>query len=86
MKREDVLQKAIRAVSYDREAEYGSPESNFELTADLWSDYLRTDITMHDVAIMMILLKVARATHGESHEDNYIDIAGYAALAAEVCK
>lgn len=38
-----------------------------------------------DVAMMMILLKVARDVSGESKRDNLVDIAGYAACAAE-CK
>ena len=37
-----------------------------------------------DVAIMMILLKIARIQTGTFKPDNYIDIAGYAACAAEV--
>lgn len=35
-----------------------------------------------DVAIMMILLKIARIQTGTFKPDNYIDIAGYAACAA----
>ena len=35
------------------------------------------------VAMMMILLKVARDVSGESKRDNLIDIAGYAACAEE---
>jgi len=40
-------------------------------------------IKAHDVAMMMVLLKVAR-TNGQKKIDNYIDIAGYAALAARL--
>lgn len=86
MKREEILQKAMKAVSYDREAEYGSPKSNFEIISNLWSDYLMVDITPQDVPVMMALLKLARTSRGEYHADNYIDIAGYAALAAEVAE
>ncbi len=40
-------------------------------------------VEAHDVAMMMILLKVAR-TKGKKKRDNYVDIAGYAALAAKL--
>lgn len=86
MKREEILQKAMKAVSYDREAEYGSHKPNFEIISNLWSDYLMVDITPQDVPVMMALLKLARTSRGEYHADNYIDIAGYAALAAEVAE
>ena len=44
------------------------------------------EITPQDVPVMMALLKLARTSRGEYHADNYIDIAGYAALAAEVAE
>ncbi len=39
-------------------------------------------ITPHDSALMMCMLKIARALTGKKKRDNYVDIAGYAALAA----
>ena len=39
--------------------------------------------TAHDVAICMALLKIARIMHSH-HEDAYIDLAGYAAIAREI--
>ena len=61
------------------------PEDNFAIIAGLWSEYLG-DVMLEaeDVAIMMILLKIARMQTGKFKPDNYIDIAGYAACAAEV--
>ena len=38
----------------------------------------------HDVAILMALLKIARVRSGRYKADNYIDLAGYAACAAEI--
>ena len=40
--------------------------------------------TAHDVAAMMILLKVARLATSPDKWDNWVDIAGYAALGGEV--
>lgn len=40
MTRKDILESAIECVCGQREQDYGSPESNFQLIADLWNDYL----------------------------------------------
>lgn len=74
---------AIDAVCKDRENTYGSPEDNFKLIADLWSTYTGVKISPQDVSVMMILLKTARAKNS-NHDDNFVDIAGYAACAAEI--
>jgi len=85
MKRAEVLDQAKECVCGKREQDYGSPEDNFKLIADLWSDYLRgIRITAKDVAMMMVLLKVARVRNGGGSGDSYVDIAGYAACAGEL--
>ena len=83
-KREEILQKAAEAISGERDKHYGSPEDNFCRIAVLWTDYLGEQVSPTDVAMMMILLKVARTMNDATHEDNYIDIAGYAACAGEL--
>ena len=84
--RKTILDEAERCVCADREQAYGSPENNFSLIARLWREYLDTDkpITAHDVAVMMALLKIARIASGQTKEDNYVDLAGYAACAGEI--
>ena len=84
MDRKTVLEQAAICVCTDREAQYGSPENNFGIIARLWEDYTGYPITSHDVAIMMALLKVARIKSGHNKDDSYIDLAGYAACAAEL--
>lgn len=84
MNRTDILKKANEAICGDREQDYGNPESNFSLIANLWSAYLCTDISAVDVAMMMSLLKVARVKSGRMHEDNFVDGAGYFACAGEI--
>ncbi len=83
MTRKDCLMAAIDAVCNDRQHTYGKPEDNFKLIADLWSTYTGAKIGPQDVAVMMILLKTARAKNS-NHDDNFVDIAGYAACAAEI--
>ena len=84
MDRKTTLEQAISIVCQDREAQYGSPEDNFEVISALWSYYLGCDIEPHDVAMLMALLKIARIKSGRYKDDNYIDLAGYAACAAEI--
>lgn len=55
---------------------------NHQRIADLWNAYLngrRALIAPEDVAVMMILLKVARLGNGY-HRDSVVDIAGYAGV------
>lgn len=85
MTRERMLEEARRCVCGQREQNYGSPEDVFGMIAKLWSVYLETTIGPEDVAIMMIMLKIARLTGSEyQSEDSWVDIAGYAACGAEI--
>ena len=84
MNREQILEAARQIVTKDREQDYGSPEDNFGIASILWSAYLQFKVDPHDVAVMMILLKVARIASGHQKADNWIDIAGYAACGGEL--
>lgn len=82
--RQETLETALKYVTADRQAEHGSPEHTFALIATLWSAYLDEEVSPHQVAMMMALLKIARQRMNPHHTDNYIDLAGYAACAAEL--
>ncbi len=93
MTRPEILKAAERCVCGDREQDYGSPESNFARVAEFWMTYLRgkaipegVDLTIlpEDVAAMLALLKIARIASGHAKEDNWIDLAGYAACGGEI--
>jgi len=84
MKRTELLVAANTLVTKDREDSHGKPEDTFSLIARLWSEYLDHQISEVDVAMLMALLKIARQRGNNSHTDNYIDLAGYAACAAEL--
>ena len=88
MKRADVLEQAKTIVNGERDEAYGGPENNFKKIAAFWSQYLFGDadsIGPEDVAIMMMLLKVARLGASEYRSmDSWVDIAGYAACGAEI--
>ena len=80
------LDEAKKIVCNDRETQYGSPENNFQVIADLWQAYLGMDISPEDVAIMMTLMKIARIRSGSFKGDSWIDAIGYMACGAEVAK
>lgn len=82
--RTQTLEKAKACVMVDRQSTHGNPEDSFALIAKFWSDYLGYKIKDYEVAIMLGLLKIARMKHGFLHEDNYTDLAGYAACAGEL--
>ena len=77
--RRAVLLEAEEAVCSDRNKDYGDPEDNFDDIASLWSAYMRSPFTRADVAVMMMLVKVARMKTSPALKDHWVDIAGYAA-------
>ena len=84
MTRKECLEEAAKCVLMDRQTQYGGLENNFQQIADLWEAYLHVPISPLDVAMCMVMLKIARAKSAKYHADNYVDIAGYAACAAEI--
>ena len=83
MNRSDVLKQAEKTVNGDRDKEYGPPTENFAVIADLWTAYKGVEFSRVEVGIMMRLLKIARIRTGPGQADSYVDLAGYAACAAE---
>ena len=81
----EILKEAEKIVSNSREKAYGNKLANHTNIARLWSAYLDKEITAHDAAVMLALLKVARTKFGEPTEDTYVDAAAYMAIAGE-CK
>lgn len=84
MKRAELLATASDVVGKDRQATHGRPEDSFTRIARMWSAYLDIEVQPHDVAALMVLLKLARIRENPTHDDNWIDLAGYAACGSEV--
>lgn len=87
--RRDILRCAEKCVCGKREQDYGTPESNFQLIADLWNDYLKKErssivVDAMDVSMMMALMKIARIRNGGGSGDSFVDLAGYAACGGEI--
>ena len=85
----EILQRSLDIID-NRQAEYGNPRDMFALIARYWSTYLESHqktaggLAASDVAEMMALFKIARATHGENAKtaDDLIDAVGYMAFAS----
>lgn len=84
MNRTDILEAANQCITVDRAATHGDAESNFGLISAYWSAHLGRNIKPHDVAVMMTLLKLARAKSNPAHADNWIDGCGYLACGGEI--
>ena len=84
MNTKEFLQEATKLSSEQRQKDYGDKVNNHKNIARLWSAYLDTKIEAHDVAVMMVLLKIARTKLGAISKDTYIDMAAYSAIAGEI--
>ena len=90
MKAADILTTAAGMVSGERAKQHGDKAINFANIAALWNEFLsrrRTasaPLTSADVALMMVLFKVARTQTGQFNIDNALDIAGYSAIFGEL--
>ena len=85
---EDILQEAIAVIRANSD-KHGITDNSFTMIAEFWTVYLKHMATVRgwnefqadDVAQLMVLLKIARSVYGRG-KDNYIDAAGYTALAS----
>ncbi len=91
MTAKDVALKAAELVGGDRAITHGDKRANHACVAAMWNGLLearriagRSDaLDAHDVANLMEALKIARRYTGAFNPDDYVDGAGYAAVAIE---
>ena len=84
MNRQDVLREAASLISGNRDVQYGHPADNFSAIAILWEGYAGREFSLADVVAMLALVKIARLRTSPRKADSWTDLAGYAALGAEV--
>ena len=75
---------------------YGTAEENFQRIANLMtaqlglveelpnSGCLTRPLTVEDVALLMIQVKVSRLANSPTHADSWVDIAGYVNCASQI--
>lgn len=88
--RASILEQAKKLVTENRNKSYGEPENNFKRIASLWNSYLQGkhsewqfDLDPSDVAIMMVLMKIARLEENTENWDSWLDAIGYLACGAQ---
>lgn len=89
--RGSILESGIKLTEGSRNDSYGDPNINLQCQKELWDIYTKFNrfsgaehSLAHDAAIQHICAKLARIACGEpGHRDNYVDLATYAAIAAE---
>lgn len=91
MKAAEICNNAAALVGGDRATTHGDKLENHTKIAHLWNGILLAagkapdrPLDAHDVANMMEALKIARRYAGTFNPDDYIDGAGYAAVAGEI--
>tara|TARA_R110000824_G_scaffold50030_1_gene140116 strand:- start:4648 stop:5037 length:390 start_codon:yes stop_codon:yes gene_type:complete len=84
--REAVLDAAKKLICGDRSKAYGPAYDMYERIASGWSVILGAPVTKEQVGMMMVWMKISRLINTPGHSDSWIDVAGYAALTAEISK
>lgn len=87
MKALDVLERAISLIHGQRAKDYGDAQASFQRMADLVNPIIKKadgKLTASDMALVMIQVKIARLQESPNHADSWTDIAGYAALGAQL--
>jgi len=80
-----LLQHALSIVE-ERGQSYGDATKLFNQIARRWSLTLGVEISPEQVVLCMLDLKLARLSNNPTHTDSMVDVAGYAAVLAEVTK
>ena len=86
MQKSDLLEISKALVTKDRHETHGEARHNFALVAAMaWvTESLGLELDATDVAIMMALVKLARAKHNRSNLENWVDGIGYLACGGEI--
>ena len=90
MNRDDILYEAMQCITVDRAATHGDAKDSFSEIAKLWDWWLQNrtipeaELLPEDVSMMMALFKIGRIAGNPTHYDNYVDLAGYTAIAGEI--
>lgn len=84
MDRKHFLKVVEQTLEGDREVDYGDASKNFARIARMWEVIFGHQVTLEQVHLAMIAVKMSRLVNSPGHQDSWIDIAGYAALASEL--
>lgn len=80
----DLLRQALEITTGARANAYGHASENLQRTARLMNAYLdgmNRELTIGDVAALMVCVKLARLHQSPDHYDSLLDVAGYMSAA-----
>jgi len=86
MRKTEELLNNVKSTLVQRGSVYGSAEINHRRISELWSGYLDTYISPEQVAMCMLLVKVARLSQSSDHEDSLADLLGYGLIYHQIVK
>lgn len=75
---------AAEEILETRQAIYGDATESHARIAEVWTGILNTPVNAHQVALMMVGLKLVRADISPHHADNLVDAAGYVEIARQI--
>lgn len=86
--RAQLLDKAKKYITQDRNNTYGPPHQDFQRVADMMTSLgFRGPgggpVQAHHFAMVMVCLKLSRLVWSPLHDDNWVDMAGYAGCGGE---
>lgn len=84
MNRTEILSEAARLTTTERDKAYGTPRTNHDRIAGIWSVILGIEVTPEQVALCMAGVKIARLVETPTHLDSFIDGAAYFSIAGEI--
>ena len=84
MDRKRFLKEVEQTLEGDRQVDYGDASKNFARIARMWEVIFGHQVTLEQVHLAMLAVKMSRLVNSPEHPDSWSDIAGYAALAAEL--
>lgn len=81
--RTDILDEAKHLISRVRNNVYGAPTQDFQRSADALNAYGYMGpggrkMLPHDIAVIIMSVKLSRIVWSPDHRDNWVDMAGYA--------
>ena len=84
-KTKNILEEALEITQGERSKAYGHPKESCQTIADICCA-MGITITISDVPIILIALKLARIKKTKNHRDSWVDLAGYSWVGSEVIK
>ena len=81
--RDKILEEAAELINGTRAKDYGDAYENHDRKSKMWSVVLEKEVTVEQVYMCMIAVKLSRLMQTPYHQDSAIDICGYGALLGE---